>query len=140
MANGPAEAAGRPVAAKLGLTPGMTVALVGAPAGWEPDGTAPGIRLHRRRRATPADVVICFSRRRADLDRRIGDLGPMIGARTALWLLWPRKAAGHESDLGDETVRAAGLSMGLVDVKVAAVGEDWSGLRFVQRAGPAAAR
>jgi hypothetical protein len=46
---------------------------------------------------------------------------------------WPRKAAGHESDLGDNVVRTAALETGLVDIKVAAIGEDWSGLRFVWR-------
>ena len=58
---------------------------------------------------------------------------PVLGPEDALWLAWPRKAAGHVSDLGDNVVRAAALQTGLVDIKVAAIGEDWSGLRFVWR-------
>jgi hypothetical protein len=58
---------------------------------------------------------------------------PVLGPEDALWLAWPRRAAGHESDLGDNVVRTAVLQTGLVDVKVAAIGEDWSGLRFVWR-------
>ena len=51
----------------------------------------------------------------------------------ALWVAWPRRAAGHQSDLTDTVVRREGLALGVVDVKVAAIDEDWSGLRFVWR-------
>jgi hypothetical protein len=52
----------------------------------------------------------------------------------ALWVAWPRRAAGHESDIRESDIRALALPLGLVDVKVAAIGEDWSGLRLVWRA------
>lgn len=86
----------------------------------------------KRRLGTGADVVLLFVRAAAEL----GDVHELEGHlrdTDALWVLWPRRAAGHESDVTDELVRAAVLPTGLVDVKVAAVGEDWSGLRFVWR-------
>ena len=57
----------------------------------------------------------------------------VLGPDEALWLLWPRRAAGHDSDVTENLLREVVLPTGLVDVKVAAVGEDWSGLRFVWR-------
>jgi hypothetical protein len=77
--------------------------------------------------------VIAFLRRSSDLDTVLGRVVPILGPEDALWLAWPRKAAGHVSDLGDTLVRAAVLETGLVDIKVAALGLDWSGLRFVWR-------
>ena len=61
-------------------------------------------------------------------------LAPRIFPAGALWVAWPRRAAGHESDIRDNDVRSASLPLGLVDVKVAALDEDWSGLRLVWRA------
>jgi hypothetical protein len=80
-----------------------------------------------------ADVVIAFVRRAADLDEVVGKVSAVLGADDVLWLVWPRRAAGHDSDVTDNLVREVVLRTGLVDVKVAAVGEDWSGLRFVWR-------
>ncbi len=60
-------------------------------------------------------------------------MAAVLGPDEALWLLWPRRAAGHDSDVTENLLREAVLPTGLVDVKVAAVGEDWSGLRFVWR-------
>jgi hypothetical protein len=63
----------------------------------------------------------------------VGDVSAVLGPEDSLWLVWPRRAAGHVSDVTDGLVREVVLRTGLVDVKVAAVGEDWSGLRFVWR-------
>jgi hypothetical protein len=78
-------------------------------------------------------VVIAFLRRAAELEKVLPQVVAVLGPEDALWLVWPRKAAGHVSDLGDNVVRAAALETGLVDIKVAAIGDDWSGLRFVWR-------
>jgi hypothetical protein len=126
----PATSAG--LARKLGIRPDDVVALVAAPAGWSPGELPAGARLRRGLRG-PADIVIAFLRRRADLVKVLSTVVPTLGPTDALWLAWPRKAAGHVSDLGDTVVRGAALETGLVDVKVAAIGEDWSGLRFVWR-------
>jgi hypothetical protein len=117
---------------KLGIAPDDVVAVVGAPPGWSPGPLPDGARLRRGLRGG-ADVVIAFLRRARDLDRVLSEIVPVLGAEGALWVAWPRKAAGHVSDLGDNVVRDAVLETGLVDVKVAAIGEDWSGLRFVWR-------
>jgi hypothetical protein len=78
-------------------------------------------------------VVIAFLRRSSDLETVLARVVAVLGPEDTLWLAWPRKAAGHVSDLGDTLVRAAALETGLVDIKVAALGDDWSGLRFVWR-------
>ncbi|MHB8681028.1 MAG: DUF3052 domain-containing protein [Acidimicrobiales bacterium] len=119
------------LAKKLGIKEAMTVALVGAPRQWTVPGLPPGARLVRRF-APDASVVVVFVPRAAELGRAL-DVVPELGPTDALWVAWPRRAAGHDSDVTDEVVRQALLPTGLVDVKVAALGEDWSGLRFVWR-------
>jgi len=120
------------LAGKLGIRPGMVVALVGAPPGWSPGALPDGARVRRGLRGG-ADVVVAFLRRAAELETVVPAVVGVLGPHDALWLAWPRRAAGHDSDLGDAVVRGAALVTGLVDVKVAALGEDWSGLRFVWR-------
>jgi hypothetical protein len=128
----PGGYSGTPLAKKLQVRPGDVVALVGAPRGWAVPGLPDGART-RRSLGTGADVVIAFVRRAADLDEVAGKVSAVLGPDDALWLVWPRRAAGHDSDVTDNLVREVVLRTGLVDVKVAAVGEDWSGLRFVWR-------
>ena len=120
------------LARKLGIGPDDVVALVGAPAGWSAGTLPEGARLRRGFRG-PADVVIAFLRRASELEKVLPRVVPLLRPEDSLWLAWPRRAAGHESDLGDNLVRRAALGTGLVDVKVAAIGDDWSGLRFVWR-------
>jgi hypothetical protein len=123
---------GPTLARKLGIHPGDTVALVGAPSTWSPGDLPDGARLRRGLRGD-SDIVIAFLRRASELDTVLDKVVPALGPGDALWLAWPRKAPGHDSDLGDNVVRTAALRRGLVDIKVAAIGEDWSGLRFVWR-------
>lgn len=120
------------LARKLGIRPDDVVALVGAPTGWSAGELPEGARLRRGLRG-PADIVIAFLRRPVDLEKVLSTVVPTLGPTDTLWLAWPRKAAGHVSDLRDNLVRTAALETGLVDIKVAAIGEDWSGLRFVWR-------
>jgi len=130
---------GPPLAAKLGVKEGHRLALIGAPAGWTVEGLPAGARVLRR--PTPdLDVAVAFFRRLADLHHDVERLAGTITPAGALWLAWPRRAAGHESDITDESVRQAALPLGLVDVKVAALGQDWSGLKFVWRKELRAAR
>jgi hypothetical protein len=120
------------LAKKLGIGPDDVVALVAAPAGWSVGELPEGAKLRRGLRG-PADIVIAFLRRAAELPTTLDRVVPVLRPQDALWLAWPRKAAGHVSDLGDNVVRRVTLETGLVDVKVAAIGDDWSGLRFVWR-------
>jgi hypothetical protein len=122
---------GTPQARKLGLKPGQRVALDEPPDGWglrePPDGLlAPGTD-------GLADVIVAFFRAEADLPGRLPALARRIFPAGALWAAWPRRAAGHDSDITDNIVRRHALDLGLVDVKVAAIDEDWSGMRLVWR-------
>jgi hypothetical protein len=123
---------GTPLARKLGIKPGDVVALVGAPRGWTVPDLPEGARV-RRSIGPGAEVVIRFVRRAMDVGRAVDEVKAVLGPEDALWLLWPRRAAGHDSDVTENVLREVVLPSGLVDVKVAAVGEDWSGLRFVWR-------
>ncbi len=76
--------------------------------------------------------MIAFVRSAAGLDR-IEPLGKRIFPDGSLWIAWPRKAAGHVSDMTENAIRDAALPLGLVDVKVAAIDDDWSGLKLVWR-------
>ncbi|HEY5026131.1 MAG TPA: DUF3052 family protein [Acidimicrobiales bacterium] len=129
---GPGGYSGTPLAKKLGVRPGDVVALVGAPRGWTVPDLPDGATM-RRTLASGAEVVIAFVRRAAELEDLVTRVAPVLGSEDALWLVWPRRAAGHDSDVTENLLREAVLPTGLVDVKVAAVGEDWSGLRFVWR-------
>ena len=128
---------GTPLAKKLGCKPGGRLLTRSAPAGFEVGGLPEGCREVRLRRGKKAgereDVVLAFFGVLADLAAALPDLGETIFPDGALWIAWPRRAAGHDSDIREGDVRDAALPLGLVDVKVAAVGEDWSGLKLVWR-------
>lgn len=123
----------RPQAGKLGIRPGMAVALDAAPDGWGLTDPPPGLELLGGGGAEPVDVVIAFFRRSADLAERLPALARRIFPAGALWVAWPRRAAGHQSDLTDTSIRACALPLGVVDVKVAAIDDDWSALKLVWR-------
>ncbi|MCU1480852.1 MAG: hypothetical protein JWQ19_1638 [Subtercola sp.] len=118
-------------AQKLGLKPGLRVCLDEAPDGWMLDDPPEGLTLISG--PAPADIVVAFVRRAVELSPRIPGLAQRVFPAGALWIAWPRKAGGHVSDLGDVVVRKAALEFGLVDVKVAALDDDWSALKFVWR-------
>lgn len=116
-------------ARKLGLKPGLRVALIGAPDGWALQGPPP---LEPAGPDGGADLVLWFVRAAAELDA-VSQHGRAIFPAGALWIAWPRRAAGHGSDVTGDAVRAAVLPLGLVDVKVAALDDDWSALKVVWR-------
>src|SRR5690348_3964714 len=120
-----------PQARKLGLKPGLRVALDGPPDGWQLTGPPAGL-LPPDEDGT-ADVIVAFFRASAEIVERLPALARRAFPAGAVWALWPRRAAGHVSDITDNVVRSCALAAGLVDVKVAAVDEDWSGLRLVSR-------
>ena len=119
-----------PQARKLGLKPGMRVSLVDSPEGWRLDAPPP---IELVGPGDAADLVILFLRQAAGMDAALARFAPLVHPAGALWVAWPRKAAGHHSDLGDTIIRQAGLLLGIVDTKVAAIDEDWSALKFVWR-------
>jgi len=124
--------AGTPLARKLGIDAGAAVALLGAPSGWIIEGLPQGVFLRRRARG-PLDVIVVFFERRAQVQPRLPTLLRALRADGSLWLAWPRRAAGHVSDIRENDLREIVLPTGLVDTKVAALDEDWSALKFVWR-------
>ena len=128
----PAGYSGTPLAKKLGLKHGHAVALVDAPETWSVPDVDAGVTVRRDLRGDP-EVVIAFVRSRVELRRRIPRLIKALPAGGSLWMVWPRKAGGHVSDVTEQALRDELLPKGLVDIKVAALDADWSGLRFVWR-------
>jgi hypothetical protein len=122
---------GTPQLRKLGIRPDVRWALDDAPAGWRfeaaPDATA------RVGDTDPADVVLAFVRTATGILSAIQRSERRIFPAGALWIAWPRKAAGHASDVTENDIRDTALARGLVDVKVAAIDTDWSGLKLVWR-------
>jgi len=116
---------------KLGVVPGASWSVVGADPGWHFE-TAPDAAAEVAASA-PADVVVVFVRAAAELEPALVQQEQRVFPAGALWIAWPRKAAGHLSDLGDSVVRDAALARRLVDVKVAALDHDWSALKLVWR-------
>jgi Protein of unknown function (DUF3052) len=119
-----------PQARKLGLKPGLRFAAIGAPGGWDLDEPPP---LDAAQGTSSADVLLHFVRSAAEIPSAVESAAPRIFPAGALWVAWPRKAAGHLSDVTENAIREAALVRGLVDVKVAAIDEDWSGLKVVWR-------
>jgi hypothetical protein len=122
---------GTPLPKKLGIASGSTVALVGAPAGVI-DGLPDDVTVKRQARGK-ADVVVAFFTERRELERRIEALGRMIFPAGGLWVAWPKRASGLVTTMDENVVRAVALPLGLVDNKVCAIDETWTGLRVVWR-------
>jgi hypothetical protein len=126
-----------PLWKKLGVRPGDSLCLLDAPDGFAieplPEGVAARRESARRRAATPADVLVAFVGELDALRERLPQLAGRVFPAGAIWVAWPRRAAGHDSDIRESDVRDLALPLGLVDVKVAALDEHWSGLRLVWR-------
>jgi len=125
---------GKPLSAKLGIKPGQTLAVIAAPDHYRAlvEPLPEGARLEEKIQAGAA-VVHLFVRDRADLQRRLDLAVRAVSPGCALWVSWPKKSSPLFVDLTEDGVRAAVLPTGLVDVKVAAVDADWSGLKFLWR-------
>jgi hypothetical protein len=125
---------GTPLPKKLGLKPDLRVQVVSAPSDVAKELKAalglcnpdPGPR-------EPLDFVLWFVKTQAELKQRFPAWARRLKPAGMLWIAWPKKSSGVASDLGEGEVRAIGLAAGLVDVKVCAVSEIWSGLKFVIR-------
>jgi hypothetical protein len=122
---------GTPLLTKLGVKDGSTLALVGEPPGVI--GRTPASVTVRRQVRGSSDVVVAFFTRSQDLERRIGPLSRMIYPDGGLWIAWPKRASGVETTVNEDVVREVALPLGLVDNKVCAIDETWSGLRVVWR-------
>ena len=125
---------GTPLAKKLGIKDGHAVALLGAPDGFEatleplPDGV-----IFRRRAQGTNDVVVAFFTERAAFEGRLDAILRALDVDGGLWVAWPKKASKVPTDITEDTVREVCLPLGLVDNKVCAIDDVWSGLRVVWR-------
>jgi hypothetical protein len=124
---------GTPLAKKLGIREGARVALLSAPDGLAESLELPnGVEVEREARGR-LDVVVFFVTRRSELTRRFARLARALEPDGGLWIAWPKKASGVATDLSENPIRDIGVANGLVDNKVAAIDDTWSGLRFVYR-------
>jgi hypothetical protein len=130
----PGGYSGTPLPRKLGIKDGTSLAFLNAPddfaatLGELPDGVSVRERLRG-----PLDVIVFFTVRRADLERRIERLKAALDPAGRLWIAWPKRASKVETDMTEDVVRDVALPLGLVDNKVAAIDETWSGLQLVIR-------
>jgi hypothetical protein len=129
---------GTPLPQKLGIKEGHRVALVGAPAGFDLGALPTGAALQsgitaRGKSPPPLDVIVVFVKKRADLAAKLDACRPRLSQSGGLWIAWPKKASGVATDIVEDTIREIALPTGLVDNKVCAIDDTWSGLRLVIR-------
>lgn len=128
---------GKPLLQKLGFSANQRILVMGAPPhyaellGALPDGT----RLARSGRG-PFDAAHVFTLARSELERQLPGVLERIATGGFLWISWPKRASGVPTDVTEDVLREVVLPMGWVDVKVCAVDETWSGLRFYRRRKP----
>jgi len=125
---------GTPLPRKLGIKAGAVVGLSKAPPGFDVTlGELPDGVTVRRRASGKLDVAVAFFTRRTELERRLGALARTIHPSGGLWIAWPKRASGVSTDVTEDVVRELALAAGLVDNKVCAIDQTWSGLRLVYR-------
>ncbi len=124
---------GTPLVKKLGVKENFNVAFVNAPAGYERSLELPRAVTVNSRSKIPLDFVQLFVRTKRELEQKFPQYSARLKPSAMLWISWPKKSSGVATDLTDNVVRATGLGCGMVDVKVCAVDEVWSGLKFVFR-------
>jgi hypothetical protein len=119
---------------KLGIKEGARVALVNAPQDFPEElGRLPeGAQVVRASRK-PLDFILIFVKTRAELIKKLAALRSKLSQNGMLWVAWPKKSSGVETDLSFDAVQEAGLAAGIVDVKICAINDIWSGLKFVIR-------
>lgn len=124
---------GTPLAKKLGIKPGSAIFVIAAPGHYDellaplPEG------VKRVRKIDDADVAHFFETSRVRLDKDLRAAVSKMQQDAAIWISWPKKAAKVDTDITEDTVREVALPLGLVDIKVCAVDETWSGLKLVIR-------
>jgi len=125
---------GRPLVEKLGIKPNTRIAILNAPRGYRTTlgKLPPGVTVTSAARGV-LPFIHFFTVDRAILERQLPALLRALAPDGALWVSWPKKASGVPTDMTEDVVRAVALPTGLVDVKVAAVDDVWSGLKLVRR-------
>jgi hypothetical protein len=125
---------GTPLIKKLGIKEGFRVALVNSPKGFQKElGSLPDKAKFAPYVTDSLDVILLFVNSEAELRRKFVLLATNLVANGMLWVAWPKKSSGVATDLSFTNVQRIGLDAGLVDVKICAVNDIWSGLKFVYR-------
>jgi len=120
---------------KLGFKPGYRAALVNPPPGLHSElGPLPNdVKIFASPLPKRLDLILLFAESQQTLKKEFPRLAQKLAENGMLWISWPKKASGVPTDLSENVIRSIGLAAGLVDVKVCAVNDIWSGLKFVYR-------
>ena len=124
---------GTPLVKKLGVKENFNVAFVNAPDGYKKTLALPSALIVSSRSKKPLDFVQLFVRTRHELEQKFPQYSARLNPSAMFWISWPKKSSGVATDLTEDVIRAIGLANGMVDVKVCAVDDIWSGLKFVFR-------
>jgi hypothetical protein len=124
---------GTPLTKKFGIKEGFNLRFVNAPAELDNELDLPANVTVNSPARKPFDLVLLFVTTKSDLERTFSKYSVKLRPAGMLWICWPKKTSGVAFDLSDNVVRELGLAKGLVDVKVCAINEVWSGLKFVIR-------
>jgi len=130
----PAGYSGKPLYQKLGIKPGQHICVIGAPDDYETiiEGKVSGLTIGSNVRQK-SDMAHIFETRHAALAKQLPALMKAIAPDGAIWVSWPKKSSRVQTDITEDVIRTVALPLGLVDVKVCAVDETWSGLKLVIR-------
>lgn len=125
---------GTPLIKKLGIKEGFRCAFINAPQGFASElGPLPSQAKLTKRSADQLDFILFFTKSSSGLLEQISAIAMQLKRNGMLWVSWPKKSSGVATDLSFEVVQHCGLDAGLVDVKICAVNDVWSGLKFVYR-------
>ena len=124
---------GTPLPKKLGIKKGSRIALVNAPKDFQFESELPDDVQFVKRPMKSLDIILLFVLDERALVRDFAKLAATLVSNGMLWIAWPKKSSGVKTDLSEDRVRQIGLDAGLVDVKVCAIDDTWSGLKFVYR-------
>ena len=125
---------GTPLVQKLGIKPGHRISTVNEPPSFDQAlGALPNGAAFVGSTAKDVDVIVAFESVLKDFKKHLPALANRIQTDGMIWIAWPKKASGVATDIGEDEIRAVALKLGLVDVKVCAIDETWSGLKLVIR-------
>jgi hypothetical protein len=124
---------GTPLVKKLGIKPGSNIAVLNPPTDYESELDLPEDVTINSRSGKPLDFAQLFVKSEKDLKAKFSKYAKRLNASGMIWVSWPKKSSRVSTDLSENIVREVGLTAGLVDVKICAVNEVWSGLKFVYR-------
>jgi len=124
---------GTPLPKKLGIKSGFRVQLTNAPAEVRAELQKALADCTTIKQGNSLDFAMLFTKSRAELTKEFSRIAKLLAPAGMLWVSWPKKSSGVMTDVDENVVRGIGLEAGLVDIKVCAVTEIWSGLKFVRR-------